>query len=249
MTCNGASIYCDFSSENYSWYDGNSSYLAFELENFLSLFQERQPDVVLDIGAHWGYYPSFLNNSKYSGVIRRIIAVEADPANRKFLANTLAQVSRIPVLQVSAAISDCDGYINLYSGGGSCAQTYCSSNAKPVGRIPALSLDQLVERYLKPGEVVTHIKLDIDGYEPAFFAGGEKTLRLFRPSILMEFWAQGLIESGVDIWAFWEMLHKNYYVQEARFSDRRVAALGRSDLSYLVDKTKNGITNLILVPR
>jgi FkbM family methyltransferase len=249
MTCNGAELFCDFSDENYPWYDGDSEYLEYELEVFSSLFDERPPCVILDIGAHWGFYSAILNRSPFAKKISKVISLEADPVNCDILSKTLAAVDNIPVRQVNAAISDKDGHINLYSGGGTCKQTYRSSNSVLTGVIPAISLDSLVETYLAPGEVLTHVKLDIDGYEPAFFAGGERTLKKFRPIIMMEFWAKGLIESGYDLETYWDMLQRNYFVKEACFSSRRLNPLDPKELSYLIAKTMEGITNIVLVPK
>jgi FkbM family methyltransferase len=249
MTCNEAQVFCDFSSENYSWYDGDSDYMKYELEVFTSLFRERAPDVVLDVGAHWGFYPAFLSNSIYSKIITKLILIEADPANHNNLSKTLARINFPPVVQINAAISEKNGYSDLYSGGGSCIQTYYSSNTISIGRTQAICLDSVAEGYLKAGEVITHVKLDIDGYEPAFFAGGLRTLKEFNSIIMMEFWAKGLTLSGYDLEEYWSMLQENYYVKEACFPDVRLISLKHEDLTYLVNKTMESITNLVLVPK
>jgi len=249
LSCNGANVYCDFSSENYCWYDGHSEYLDYELNVFCSLFQRRTPDTILDVGSHWGFYPAFFENSKYSDSIGRVIAVEADPFNQNALSKTLAKINRLSVKQINAAISDKDGFAELYSGGGACRHTYSSPNGASVGKIEAITLDSLVETNFEDGEVLTHVKLDIDGYESAFFAGGEHTLKRFKPIIMMEFWAKGLMASGISLESYWEMLQENYHIQEACFPNYRLKPLGFDDLSYLVRKTMSGITNLVLIPK
>lgn len=249
IVCNGAKIFCNFSDENYAWYDGDSDFLDYEMETFISLFKLRTPGLILDVGAHWGFYSAFLDNASFAAKVSKIISIEADPLNQNILAKTLAKINRIPVMQINAAVSDKDGYLNLYSGGGSCNQTYYSSNAVFANKVRAISLDRLTQDILKAGEVITHIKLDIDGYEPAFFEGGKKTLKKFNPIILTEFWAQGLKASGIDLKAYWGLLQRNYRVAEACFPERRLDDLSYDKLSYLVDKTTEGITNLVLVPK
>jgi FkbM family methyltransferase len=249
MSCNGAQVFCDFSSENYSWYDGDSDYMKYELEVFTSLFKERAPDIVLDVGAHWGFYPAFLSNSVYAEIISKLILIEADPANHHILSKTLSSIKSLPVVQINAAISEKDGSVDLYSGGDTCIQTYCSSNAISIGHVQAVCLDSVAKNYLKTGEAITHVKIDIDGYEPAFFAGGLRTLKKYNPIIMMEFWAKGLMVSGYDLAEYWNMLQENYYVKEACFPDLPLVPLKHEDLAYLVNKTMDGITNLVLVPK
>jgi len=249
MRCNGAEVFCDFSSENYAWYDGDSDFLNYELDVFTSLFREKTPDIVLDVGAHWGFYPAFLSNSIYAKIISKLILIEADPSNNDILSKTLAKINQFPVVQVNAAISDKDGYINLYSGHDACTQTYYSPNTFPCGQVQAISLDSMVERFLKNEGVITHVKLDIDGYEPAFFAGGTQILKRFKPIIMMEFWAKGLKVSGFNLEEYWNMLQENYYVREACFPNSCLIPLNHEDLTYLVNKTIDGITNLVLVPK
>ncbi len=249
LTCNGAKVFCDFSSENYCWYDGDSEYLAYELEVFTSLFREKAPGVILDVGAHWGFYAAFLETTPHARSIAKLISVEADPANCRMLERTLAQIRHFPVVQVNGAISDKDGQTTLYSGGGSCRQTYQSESAVSVGTVPAISLDRLAETHIANGESLTHVKLDIDGHEPAFFRGGKETLKKFRPLVMMEFWAKGLKASGVDLDAYWDMLQEDYHVKEACFTSHRLNPLERKDLPYLIDKTMAGITDLVLFPK
>lgn len=249
LECNGCEVYCDFSSDNYAWYDGNSEYMQFELDVFMALFERRKPNVVLDVGAHWGFYPAYLEKHASSRGIRKVIAIEADPVNQPALSKTLSRIRHIPVVQINSAVSDKNGYVDLFKGGGSCGQTYRSATSVLVGKIGATTLDTLMAAHLEAGDEVTHIKLDIDGYEPAFFEGGVSTLANHSPSILMEFWAKGLISSGYKIESFWAMLHGNYEISEACHVTHSLKALERVDLPYLIEKTMSGITNLVLIPR
>jgi FkbM family methyltransferase len=249
MSCNGAPVFCDFSDDNFVWYDGRSDYLAHELEVFTSLFDRRRPEVILDVGAHWGFYPAVLSRLPVGQTIKRVISVEADPENSKMLARTLERIERLPVIQVSSAISDADGTLNLYAGGGSCPQTYQSPSATLSGTVRAVTLDTLVREHVAPDEHVTHIKLDIDGYEPAFFAGGMQTLLSHRPEILMEFWAAGLKASGIDLAAYWRNLLAMYVIRESLFSTRSLIELREADLPALVARTTNAVTNLVLIPK
>lgn len=248
LKCNGAEIFCDFSSENYSWYDGNSDYLQYELDIFSSLFNITAPEIVLDIGAHWGFYPAYLAQH-HSEKIKKIICVEADPVNQKILEKTIDNINQLKVEKVDAAISDEDGELILYRGGGACGQTYNTETSFESGRIPALSFDSLAERYLGGGERITHVKLDIDGFEPAFFLGGSQALQKHKPIIMLEFWAKGLSSSEFDISEYWDMLTHSYNIEEACFETRALVPVSDDDLNRLIKKTTKGITNLVLYPK
>jgi FkbM family methyltransferase len=249
LVCNGARVFCDFENETYAWYDGDSEYLAYELAVFTSLLRLEAPDVVLDVGAHWGFYPAFLDASPLAADISRLLVVEADPRCQPLLGRTLASLHRLQVERIDAAISEVDGEIELHWDG-ALTQTYRSDRTVAShGRVPALTLDTLVRRHLRTNERLTHVKLDIDGAEPAFFAGGTETLRTMDPIVMMEFWARGLLASHVDVAAFWSMLQARYFVSEASFSGRAVVPLRVGDLPALVEKTRETITNLVLLPR
>lgn len=249
LTCHGAQVFCDFTNKNFSWYDGDSEYLKNELETFGSLLQMREPSVVLDIGAHWGLYPAYIANHPTASKINKVICVEPDANNARILSRTISNIKNMTVIQVDAAISNENGHVNLFTGGGSCGQTYKSSGSKQGERVRSTTLDSLIEAHLSENEVLTHIKLDIDGYEPAFFAGGLDSLNKYKPIIMMEFWAKGLKASGIDLVAYWEMLHRNYDVSEVSFPMRELLPMTKKDYSYLVDKTMTGVTNLVLVPK
>jgi len=249
LLCNGAHVFCDFSSKNYSWYDGNSRYLEYELEVFTSLFNIRSPDVIVDVGSHWGFYSAFLDKSVFHDKISKLISIEADPINSGIQEKTLSKLENLNVEQIKAAVSDENGYISLYEDGGTCLHTYPSPGSVLNGRVQAISFDTLIEQLLMNGEALTHIKMDIDGYEPALFAGGKYALKRYKPIIMMEFWAKGLKKCEWNLNEYWNMLQNNYFVQEANFSTRSLNLLKQRDLSYLIKKTNNGITNLVLIPK
>ena len=161
----------------------------------------------------------------------------------------MSKINHIRLEQLNCAISDKDGFVKIYANAAPLKQTYHSPGAIPVGRVRSLSLDSLIRDSLKEGESLTHVKMDIDGYEPAFFAGGKDTLKKFNPLIMMEFWPKGLKVSGWDLDDYWNMLQDDYSVKEASFPSRLLHPLSRKDLTYLIEKTKNGITNLVLIPR
>jgi len=251
LSCNGVRVCCDFRDPNYVWYDGYSEYLEYELSVFNDLLARRAPDVVLDVGAHFGIFPASLTKSLNASRIKRVICVEPDSRPFAMLVRTVAATSGngLVVQAINAAISDRDGTVGLYSGGGMCRQTYSSSGAVSIGSVKAVSLDSLVKKYLDDGEVITHVKLDIDGYEPAFFAGGEATIAAHRPLVMMEFWPEGLARSGKDIAAYWQQLQGRFFVKEASFSKKSLVDVPVEGLPALIESVAGGITNLVLFPK
>ena len=251
IRCNGGEIFVDFHDANYLWYYGNSEFLRLEHIAFKSLLAKRSPRIIIDIGAHWGIFPSQLNadNSPLCSAIERVICIEADPTNILNLTKTVDTITKFKVEVAPFAISDSESTISLYKGGGTCLQTYERPASKYVCDVKAAPLQVILARYSIMDEKVTHIKLDIDGYEPAFFYGASEFLKRHKPLLLIEFWANGLIAAGFNLEKYWEYLNRNYYITETVYPGATYLNLTEEDLPYLVDKTLKGITNLLLIPR
>lgn len=152
----------------------------------------RSGDVVLDVGANIGLV-TMLAASRV-GAEGRVIAVEPIPRNRTLLARA-AQANGFAHVEVLAgAASDRVGAIELRT------HPATSNSARPAAagerlrdayganlRVPTLVLDDALAGL----ERLDLVKLDVAGMEPLALRGLERTLRRFRPALLMEFhpWA------------------------------------------------------------
>lgn len=251
VVCNGGPVFVDFNNENYLWYYGYNKFLQQEHDAFKFLFSKRTPKIVVDVGAHWGIFPSQLASDKSPVIseIERLICIEPDPDNLPNLKKTLAKINRFEIDVVPFAVSDKDGFISIFKGGGSCAQTYKSEHSSFVCHVKTAPLQSILCNLLVKLEDVTHIKVDIDGYEPAFFYGATDFLLKYKPFLLIEFWAKGIKAAGFDLPQYWNYLHSMYYIKEVVYPNNYYLDLSKDHLSYLETKTLAGIVNLLLLPK
>ena len=176
----------------------DESYLAFQLFWHGGHYYEPitralvevllQPgDVFLDIGAHIGFF-SLTAALSIDGL--KVIAFEPNPKNFRILKanaaiNGLANLACEPV-----AISDQEGTATLYltesDMSASLMKDFQAEDTQQIDSIEVrtATLDSYLERHGVQGPLL--IKVDIEGYEPAFFRGAAKTIAKHKPDIILE---------------------------------------------------------------
>jgi len=250
VSCNRARVYVDFGDPNFAWYFGTNRFLSQEHQGFSSLLKLRRPNVVLDIGAHWGVFPAMLEaDADLPSDVKRVVCIEPDKKNIPTLRKTVSIIRKFKVDIVECAVSDREGFINARRGGGSCLQTYGGDDSNCNERVRAAPLQKILEELAISDGEVTHIKLDIDGYEPAFFYGAREFLLRNKPYLLIEFWAKGLRESGYDIKEYWKFLTSIYDIYELEYPGGTCKRMESDRLGYLENKTIDAVVNLLLHPR
>ncbi len=152
--------------------------------------------VVVDIGAHVGYYALMA-----AGPVAPegcVYAFEPDPHNYALLTANV-DVNRTPnTVCVPKAVSSRSGRVTLFlDRNNQGAHTLAEANIEtaPGGRveIDALSLDEFFR-----GRRVDLIKMDVQGAEGLVIDGASGLLEQHGPTILMEFWPGGLRRMGTD---------------------------------------------------
>src|SRR5204862_662117 len=117
-----------------------------------------------------------------------IIAFEPNPKNFRMLranatANSLTSLKCEPF-----AISDRSGMATLYltesDMSASLMKDFQAQDTRQIDKIevPTVSLDDYVQQHPLRAPLV--IKVDIEGHEPAFFRGADKTISTFKPDII-----------------------------------------------------------------
>ena len=72
---NNCKIYVDFNDNNSIWYYDHNKFLIQEHEAFKTLTKQKQPNVILDIGAHQGIFPAMLDHDRDIGTkIKKLYA-------------------------------------------------------------------------------------------------------------------------------------------------------------------------------
>jgi FkbM family methyltransferase len=248
---NGAEIFVNFKDSNFHWYYEKNLFLSQEHEAFVKLLESKEPCVIVDIGAHWGIFAAMLDaDYRFSNKIKRVICIEPDPKNIPQLKKTVSKIKNFPVSIIEAAIGDCDSEIPAYRSGGSCLQTYSSIESKSDLMVPVRTLNKILSDLSIDFGDVTHIKIDIDGYEPAFFIGNSSFFQFSSPLILTEYWSKGLRSNNqYSINEYWEFLIKNYFVVFCNYPSGDYKLLEKSDFNKINTVTSTSVANLLLIPK
>ena len=141
--------------------------------------------VAFDIGANIGLYAYAL-----ARVGARVHSVEPLPQCHRALFGLARLMPSVSVH--SMALGDRDGQLVLYIPVRGGRPETSESSARPGGGphecvdVPVTTLDSLAARVLGPGDVVSVIKIDVEGHEDAVLDGGAGTLRRFHPVVLVE---------------------------------------------------------------
>jgi FkbM family methyltransferase len=173
-----------------------ANYLSFELfwrgldyyeplTTALAVMLTEPTGLFIDAGANIGYHSLRLAASR-PGL--DIVAFEPNPRMHALLQANIQANHFDRIVAEPLALSDREGILPFYlnrSDMSSSLERGFDGNHSGVVSVPITSLDQ----YLAHRGGVTQpllIKVDVEGHEPAFFAGAERTLRLFRPDIIAE---------------------------------------------------------------
>jgi FkbM family methyltransferase len=186
----------------------------------------------LDIGANVGYYTALaLSTMKGNG---RIIALEPDPENYRFLQKTIeanaTSCSGVVITTVPAAASDRAGRMTLFTSSDNRGDNrlYANQLADAQCDVEVLTVDSLLEQMNVTA--VDFIKMDVQGYEGFVIRGMRKILERSRSAMLLsEFWPEGLRNAGSSPEEFLSELDSlNFDVSELnatgevrRIADRR----------------------------
>jgi FkbM family methyltransferase len=189
-------------------------------------------------------------DDRFAKKIKRVICIEPDPKNIPQLKKTVSKIKNFPVSIIESAIGDCDSDIPAYRSGGACLQTYTSTQSESDITVPVRTLKTILSSLSIDSEEVSHIKIDIDGYEPAFFIGNAQFLQSSNPLILTEYWSTGLMANKqYPITEYWKVLVKNYFIFLCNYPGGDYTLLEESDFEKINDLTSKSVANLLLIPK
>ena len=177
------------------------TYGLFDEDVTNMVLQAVQPgDVVLDIGAHFGYFTLLL--SHMVGSAGRVLAFEPTPSTFEVLGcNTLGR-SNVEIFNLAAG--DADARLEIMDFG----LKYCAWNTLATeARMPQLAQNGTAKR-IQVGVVALDaflaarhvqpdfIKIDAENFEAAVVQGLAETLRLKPAKVLMETGSDGSLRAG-----------------------------------------------------
>lgn len=173
-----------------------ANYLSFELfwrgldyyeplTSALAVSLAGSADLFIDVGANIGFHSLCL------AAVRPKLDIRAFEPNPKLHALIRANIQANRFRHVTAeplALSDRGGFLPLYlnqSDMSASLESGFEASHTGVVRVPVDTLDGYLARCgVRAGRLL--IKVDVEGHEPAFFAGAANTLRDRRPDIIAE---------------------------------------------------------------
>ncbi len=173
-----------------------ANYLSFELfwrgldyyeplTTALAVMLTKPTGLFIDAGANIGYHSLRLAAAR-PGL--EILAFEPNPKMHALLAANIRANGFDCIKAEPLALSDHAGIMPFYlnrSDMSASLEWNFDSNHTGVVSVPVTSLDEYLERR---GGVTSRflMKVDVEGHEPAFFAGAARTLRRCQPDIIAE---------------------------------------------------------------
>jgi FkbM family methyltransferase len=173
-----------------------------EIVTGLALRAVREGDVVLDIGAHFGYFTRLF--SRLVGASGRIVSFEPTPSTFAVLQKNTANVSNVTVLNMAAGRHSGRLTISDFGLTYSAWNTLSASSrmpgvlAEPKARVEVdvIRLDDWCNREVFHPTV---IKIDAENFEEEVIAGLSETLARFHPRVLMETGSEQAIQAGLAL--------------------------------------------------
>lgn len=155
-----------------------------------------KPDnIVVDIGAHIGYYTLIF--AKLVGPTGKVFAFEPDPENFSLLKKNIEMNGYKNVILVQKAIADKNSKIKLYLSEENKGdhRIYDSFDNREFVEVEAIKLDDYLKDYL---DKINFIKMDIEGAEGGAILGMKNLLTQNKNiKLISEFWPIGLKRFGI----------------------------------------------------
>lgn len=152
----------------------------------------REGDVVLDIGAHIGYYTLIF--AKLVGEKGRVYSFEPSPENFRLLTKNVEANNFQNVVCVNKIVSNKPGKVKLFGSDSSTGNRLFGDSEQSTIEIDSITLDE----YFKNGaEEIGFVKLDIQGAEPLALEGMSSIINKNKKlTIMQEWWPNGIKRLG-----------------------------------------------------
>jgi FkbM family methyltransferase len=167
---------------------------SYEPSVFAYLKQRTKPgDLVLEVGAYVGVFTTLL--ARWVGPGGRVYAFEPTPETARALRDHLALNNVADRVMVSPlAISDTIGQALLHRYGTS-GTNRLSASAGDTVEVPLTTIDEFCAEH---GIAPSLVKIDIEGLEFHALRGAMKTLRRYRPAVVVEMHPMNWAEVGAS---------------------------------------------------
>ena len=141
-----------------------------------AIFRPRQGEVVVDVGAHIGFYT--LKAAREVGHNGRVISIEPDPQNFHLLEKNIANNGLNNVIAINAALGDLEGQRLFYARVDPLLSSFNpskQSRIREIKRMRVVTLDKVLGELGIDG--VDWIKIDVEDSEIEVLRGGKNSLQ------------------------------------------------------------------------
>lgn len=204
----------------------------------------KKGDVVLDIGAHIGYYT--LLAAHLVGNKGKVYAFEPDPENFELLKKNVTINGYSNVILVNMALSDKTGdsllFLNDENRGDH--RIYDSGDNRQSVQITTVRLDD----YFKDKKVsIDFIKMDIQGSEAKAMKGATKLLKRNKTlKLITEFMPKAIAQSGTSPREYLKLLQKNGFKFYRLDEEKEALVLSTLSKFLVAYPSKEGfLTNIL----
>lgn len=216
-----------------------------------SLFQNliNKGNIVVDIGAHIGYYS--LLASTLVGKTGKVFAFEPDPSNLRLLHQNVTSNKLTNVRVIDKAVTNSCKQLKFYISGDNKGDNrlFPYKHLDKSISIESITLDS---HFPKSNNHIDFIKIDIQGAEVKALLGMPKILKNNPNIILMlEFWPYGFAQNSTSAVQLLDILSFNHFLlyDLGRNEDKQTLKSITSDflLSHYNPKNLKAMTNILCV--
>jgi FkbM family methyltransferase len=216
---------------------------VFEVQETRWLKTRVRPDwVFFDVGANFGYYTMIVSAASQGRA--RVYAFEPLASNFHLLARNKSLNNFDRVSPVNLALSDQAGEVDFFvpplscSGVGRIVEGQVDDPNGYMDKVQATTLDSFVAS--RDVQRMDFLKIDVEGAELRVLHGAAESLRRFRPTIMIEFFPEGLASLHTSASELLDAIHALGY---ATFR------IDRGDLQPFRVLPSDGYCNVICVSK
>tara|TARA_Y100001936_G_scaffold187757_1_gene185813 strand:- start:3749 stop:4651 length:903 start_codon:yes stop_codon:yes gene_type:complete len=201
----------------------------------------KKGDVVIDIGAHIGYYTVLF--AKLVGPEGKVFAFEASPKNFEILKKNVDMNGYKNVVCNNKAVSDKNGKLTLYMTGRTSTENFLfkpenftdSTTIKNTVEIESITLDDYFTDFK---DKINFLKMDISGAEPRVIKGMKSLLeKNVNMKIQQEWWPNAIRTHGFEPDTHLKLLiNKGYNIFEIDGANNEINLV---TIDYLMKKYPN----------
>lgn len=211
-----------------------------------TLFKQniKKGDVVIDIGAHIGYYTLIAAN--IVGKKGKVYAFEPDLKNFNILVKNIKVNKFKNIIPINKAVAEKNGKLDLFINPTNTGdhRIYQSKDKRKTMKINVITLNNMLRN-----EKVDLIKMDIQGSELVALKGASYILAKNKNiKIITEFWPGGLNLSGGSPKEFLQLLRSSkftlYNIDEEK---NRLSVITDKKLLSVYQASEDAFTNLLCI--